>query len=405
MRKIIGFLSILITMICLVSVKDTYAANAKINMSTNKKSVNVNDVIEICINIESDIDIKSVKGAISYDSTMLEFVTSSQTISKANGYLKLEDTEEVESESRTYIIEFKALKKGITQVDFLETPTIVGTDNDKVTCSYTFVYVEISGEEDKDATLESLRISPGTLNRKFSPEIFEYSMTVDNSVTEVVLAPKAKSDIALVTVTGDTELKVGTTKVKIVVEAEAGNKEEYIIKVKRRSEEEQKEKEKKDDIARRKKRKVIYKEDKYVYIENDSKYEVLEIVDIDAMKLPIGYEKIKLDLYGVEISACVLEENKEDDIILIYAKNTENGYEGYYSYDKVEKTIQRYFGETLAIAGDKSNEAFEKQEYEDNIKKLGLMVAGTIVLLIISLIIIIKLYSDLRTIKNDNYLV
>ena len=130
-----------------------------------------------------------------------------------------------------------------------------------------------------------------------------------------------------------------------------------------------------------------------------------EIQDVDAMKIPVGYEKIKLDLYGVEISACVSEKNKDDDVILIYAKNTENGYEGYYSYDKVEKTIQRYFGDTLAIAGDKTNEMFEKQEYEDNIKKLGIIVATTIVMFVISLIIIMKLYSDLKNIKNDNYLV
>ena len=228
MKKIIRIL-IVLSMLILLRGEDTYAANAKINMSTNKKSVEVNDLIEVSVDIESEIDIKSVKAAISYDSSMLEFVTSSQTVSKQNGYLKIEDKDEVESKLRTYIIEFKALKKGITQVDFLEAPTIIGSDDDKVTASYTFVYVQVSGEDDDNANLESLRVSPGELNRKFSSEIYEYSMTVDNSVTEIVLAPKAISEVAKVTITGDTELKVGTTKVKVLVEAESGNKEEYII--------------------------------------------------------------------------------------------------------------------------------------------------------------------------------
>ena len=92
MKKIVGFLFVL-CMIFLLSGEDVYAANATINLSTNKKSVDVNDVIEVCIDIESEIDIKYVKAAISYDTEMLEFVTSSQTISKENGYLKLEDKE------------------------------------------------------------------------------------------------------------------------------------------------------------------------------------------------------------------------------------------------------------------------------------------------------------------------
>ena len=134
MKKILSFLFVL-CMVILLSKVDTYAANAQISMTTNKKSVDVNDVVEVCIEIESEIDIKSVKAALSYDSEMLEFVTSSQAITKASGYLKLEDNEEVASKLRTYIIEFKALKKGITQVDFLEAPTIIGADDDKATAS------------------------------------------------------------------------------------------------------------------------------------------------------------------------------------------------------------------------------------------------------------------------------
>jgi len=253
--------------------------------------------------------------------------------------------------------------------------------------------------------LEKLRISPGKLNKKFSPDLFEYSMSVDNDITDVVINAKAKSDRATIKITGDEELKVGTTKVKVIVEAEAGNKKEYIIKVKRLSKDEQKAKDKANKIAERKKRVAIYEDENVIYMENDAQFEVLEIKESDAMKIPIDYKKIKLDLYGIEVDACVLESEKENDIILIYAKNTENGHKGYYSYDKVEKTIQRYFGDTLSIAGDKSKELFEKQEYEDNIRKLSIIIGFAVVLFIVAVIIIIKLSSDIKNIKNDNYLI
>ena len=64
-----------------------------------------------------------------------------------------------------------------------------------------------------------------------------------------------------------------------------------------------------------------------------------------------------------------------------------------------------------AFLGDKvllrciSDPWVEKQEYEDNVRKLSIIVALAIVSLIIALIVIIKLYSDIKNIKNDNYLV
>jgi len=398
---------IFIVSMCLLIIgfcEDCYAANATIKMSSNKKEVEVEEVIEVCIDIESEIDITEVRASIIYDTSMLELVTSSQTITETNGYLDLKDVTE-DGKLRTYIIEFKALRNGITQVDFADAPVIIGSDKNKVTAGYTSVYIEVNGEEDKEDELEKLRISPGKLNKKFSPDLFEYSMSVDNDITDVVINAKAKSDRATIKITGDEELKVGTTKVKVIVEAEAGNKKEYIIKVKRLSKDEQKAKDKANKIAERKKRVAIYEDENVIYMENDAQFEVLEIKESDAMKIPIDYKKIKLDLYGIEVDACVLESEKENDIILIYAKNTENGHKGYYSYDKVEKTIQRYFGDTLSIAGDKSKELFEKQEYEDNIRKLSIIIGFAVVLFIVAVIIIIKLSSDIKNIKNDNYLI
>jgi len=103
---------IFIVSMCLLIIgfcEDCYAANATIKMSSNKKEVEVEEVIEVCIDIESEIDITEVRASIIYDTSMLELVTSSQTITETNGYLDLKDVTE-DGKLRTYIIEFKALE-------------------------------------------------------------------------------------------------------------------------------------------------------------------------------------------------------------------------------------------------------------------------------------------------------
>jgi hypothetical protein len=336
---------------------------------------------------------------------MLEYISSSEKVKKSDGVLKLSDEDSKGGKVRKYILEFKAIKRGYTKVDFSDMPSVYNEEDVKMTSSYAPAYIEIQGEEDKEAHLESLRISPGKLKKAFSEKVYTYDISVENSVTEVVIDAKAKSDKATIEVSGDTDLKVGVNKVKVTVTAESGNEKEYLIKVKRLTEEEQKVYDDKKRAKERKNRVVIYEDRGKAYAENDAKYEILEIKDSDGTKIPVKYKKVKLELYGVDMEACVPENNENSDIILIYAKNTVNDYKGYYSYDKVEKTFQRYFGDTLSIAGDKSNQLFEKQEYEDNVRKLSIIVAMAIVSLIIALIVIIKLYSDIKNIKNDNYLV
>ena len=403
MKKI--FFLVIMSFLIICNVQVIYAGNATVKMSVGKEASDVGEKIEVSMDIESDKVIKDISAMLIYDESMLEYVSSSHTITRSNGSLKIKDSENTGGKLRTYFVEFKVLKKGITQVEFASAPVLTDEDGEDITTSFSSLYIETKGKDDTNNSLEKLRISPGTLNKKFDKDVASYSLTVDNKVTEVVIDAKASSDVATVEVKGDDDLKVGSNNVKIIVTAESGDKKEYIIKVKRLSKEEQKEKDEKEEAEKRKNRTVIYKDGEQVFLENDSKFEILDIIETETMKIPVGYKKIKLNLYGVDIEACVLEKNEENDVVLLYAKNTENGYEGYYSYDKVEKTFQRYFGDMVAVAGEKSNELFEKQEYEENVRTLGTIVATLVVLLVITLIIIIKLYSDIKNIKNDNYLI
>ena len=123
------------------------------------------------------------------------------------------------------------------------------------------------------------------------------------------------------------------------------------------------------------------------------------------MRIPVGYKKTKISIYGNKIEACVLEEDPKNDIFLIYAKNTVSGDEGYYQYDKVEKTLQRYMGSTVAIGSEKTKQTFANNEYNDKLRILGIVIGVLAVLLILSIGFAIKMAIEVRTIKNDNYLI
>ncbi|MCI9015845.1 MAG: cadherin-like beta sandwich domain-containing protein [Clostridia bacterium] len=82
-----------------------------------------------------------------------------------------------------------------------------------------------------DATLKSLTVSGGSLNKKFSANTLNYSMTVENNIDSINVKATPNNSKAKATVTGNKNLKAGSNKVKITVTAEDGTKKVYQITV------------------------------------------------------------------------------------------------------------------------------------------------------------------------------
>ena len=85
-----------------------------------------------------------------------------------------------------------------------------------------------------DNSLKALTISPGTLSPAFKGSTTKYTATVDNSVTSIAVSATPVNEKATIeSVTGNTNLAVGTNVVKIVVKAENGTTATYKITVTR----------------------------------------------------------------------------------------------------------------------------------------------------------------------------
>ena len=111
------------------------------------------------------------------------------------------------------------------------TATIKGTDT-KATCT-----VSVTRSVGKDATLKSLKIKNGTLNEKFDPNVFEYSVNIDPDVTELDIdcIPSDEQN-ARVFKTNNSNLKNGSiVELKVIAEDKETN---HIYKLKIVKEEE-----------------------------------------------------------------------------------------------------------------------------------------------------------------------
>lgn len=87
-----------------------------------------------------------------------------------------------------------------------------------------------------NARLEALSIYPGTLSPAFSPDVFIYETTVENSVAKLSVSA-VTADVDATYLITDTNLKVGRTIIDIKVTAANGSVEWYTIRVNRKAEE------------------------------------------------------------------------------------------------------------------------------------------------------------------------
>lgn len=406
-NKILLFITVL-CIICLVNVGLVYADNASLSISSDEKTVTTEDIVTINIDIEADNSIKEVKAIVTYDSTLLEFQEGDSDISlDKEGIINIEDKSKSGGRLRNYSIKFKAIKAGISKINFKTIPEIHDTSGDKLTASYTPEYIEIQGAQVKetDATLKELNISPGELDKNFKKNVKDYKVTVPYDCEKIVIDAKANSKKAEITIEGNKDFKVGSNKVKIKVKAEDDSSIVYTLNITRMTEEEQLDYDREQHRELRKETGTIYKKNNTLYIVNDNDYEILDIIETDDMKIPVGYKKSSISLYGNSIEVCVLEDDPKNDIFLIYAKNTESGDEGYYQYDKVEKTLQRYLGATVYVGSEKSKNTFANNEYNDNLRILGIIIGVLAVLLIVAIVFVVKMAIEVRRIKNDNYLI
>lgn len=388
----------------LFSSNHIWAASANVEITTDSSQVTVGDKVLVYINISSDAMFGDIEANLVYDEEILEYKGGVSFITGGIGFLRIADINISEgADNRKYALEFQAIKVGQTQIEFSGPVMVYDYETElpmSVFYDSTLIEVAPAYTASDNAYLSSLRTTPSELKPAFDKNIYEYSTSVTYDVERLVVVALPEDDNATIRIVGNDSLQEGENKVVVRVIAEAGNVIEYTINVDKEAAPE--EIVDTSPITPDKKHGTL----ELVRIEGEifavygGKYKVLDLpADI---KVPNGYIKTKIIISGISIPV-LSSEKLDDEFLLLYAQN-ELGEEGLYSYDKVEKTLQRYI--TKPIPEKEQTDELDKdlidaKEYQSKLNIAAIIIALLCALCAVFLILCIRLFMKLRGLGDD----
>ena len=388
MKRIKYFLFILL--IGIVGVLKVNAAG--ISVKANSTVPTVGSTVKVTVNVNGSGTEAGKVGAweycVSYDSKML-------TLTSPSSSCVLDGVAGFSSTSTTFT--FKVNAKGSSVVT-LKNVALYDFDTEaKVNGTIGSVTINAKSQSDisnqtvtksKNAYLKSLEVVGYELTPAFKKDVKSYELTVANDVKEVGINAFKEDNYSVIrTNVRDIDhiaLSEGVNKVVITVTAQAGNKEEYVVNIKKEEENPLTVKVNGKDYAVMKSfdsidvpkyysesteeieeqivpvlesevtgiKLILLKDEEgnlnLYYEENGTYKEYIEIADEVLTLIPVkevsalkGYEQSKdIKINGNDVKAYYADANS--DFVLIYAMNVANGENSWYTYDIKEGTLQRY---------------------------------------------------------------
>lgn len=406
-KKIINFIGILLLVTIVIGTIDTRtcrAAGAEISISSDSTEIKVGDVFYVNINIDSDTAFGNFEANLIYDDSLMQYNGGASVISGNSGFLHISDTNVSEGDySRKYSLEFEALKVGKATIDFSGRIMIYDYETDRempVSSNVLDVNIKALDSASSDAKLKTMQISPAGLNPAFDPTIYEYNINVGYDTQQLIITALPENFKATVSITGNDFLKEGDNNVVISVLAETGDIIEYKIKVYREPASDDQTADVSDNPSNM--------EDSFELIEDggkkfavfSGKYAIL--VPEDTINIPEGYKLGSLTISGITIPAYMPVDNEQSEFVLIYAQN-EFGDKGFYKYDRIEKTLQRYIDGSLIINNDQNTQDDNTaDEYQNNMAKAVFVIVLLCAICILMTFITVRMFIKLKGFREDD---
>lgn len=303
-----------------------YAAGLSIALSN--QDLKVGDTFTATISVPGG---GSSQVALSYDSSVISFDSSSVTSSGGDG----EKMISVDGAKGT--VTFTVVGSGSTSLTATSTS---GTDSSGAAADYSAagVVVKAAGsQEDSDTdptngdnSLSSLSLSDGTLSPEFSYKTTKYTASVDYDVTSIdVSAIPSNSSATIDSITGTDNLQVGNNTVMVVVKAGNGSTATYTINVERKEQSEDAEEENQPEEQQSADGSKVFTINGQNYIPADT---------IPEEVIPAGFSESSVSIDGTDYPALsftkaeltllyLIPENSEDaGKLYIYNTNDGNVY-------------------------------------------------------------------------------
>ncbi len=452
LKKVVPFIVIICLLMSMLTVSVSAAGSSSIAFSKSKLAIGETLTVTARFSTTSGEDMYAFEGYITYNPAVVQYVTGTGCSRLTDGKVMISNF--ASSSNETIDIKFKAIGAGNSMMALEQ---LVYTDIEKVEkeltgSSATVTVTDPSAQASSNANLKGLVVSAGTLSPKFSPDVTSYTVTIENSVTELYVSCSKSDSAATYTVKGSKDMKVGKNQRSIVVTAENGNTKTYTITITRLDENGNVPTEDTDkplneitevtvdgdifhvqedfsaqtlpsgfnvmDYAFDGKTIPALGDGTYImiflslpdgsasdfYIVNsDNKFTKLISIDLNgviysilpASEIPEGYTLVNdCQINGVTVPA-YKSANGHEDFFMVYAKGP-GGQNGFYNYDTVDNTLQRALNLTLNDGANENDPADKPANADGNVldafMQLGLnakIVVITILAIIFLLIVAI----------------
>ena len=243
MRKIYKRLFVIVLAVVLCLGFDVYNPKADAYVSVSATSeTSIGGSVSVSISVGGD-NISAYTIWVSYDSSVLQYNSGSGAIINGGG-----GTVAISGTSAgTISLSFTAIANGSSGI--YSSGEVLSIEGDLITTSFGGATVTVAppsnnnngggnnqnNYEDDDRSsncyLYSLEVSPGKLDPEFSPYEYEYTVKVEKGTKEIFVSAEADDNKASTRVYGADELKDGENQVEIVVTAENGSENTYVLNV------------------------------------------------------------------------------------------------------------------------------------------------------------------------------
>lgn len=331
LRIIISLMMAIAIFVSLGKFNVVYAASATVTISS--ATVTQGQEVKVNIEISADANIGAYNFFLEYDASVLEAVSGFE--GGGGGRIQvLYDVPDEASLSKkiTKTINFKAIAPGTSDIKYVCLNADDGVidyntiDNMSVTSKNGTVKVNPPVVASKNNNLASMTVAAvradGSsynvpLSPEFSKDVTKYNISVEEGVTDLVVAAKTEDAKAKIYVQW-ANLDPGDNTTKIIVTAEDGSKKEYVIYTK-------------VPVPETTTPEPV---EPIVTVIDGTEYFVENVND--AVVLPEGFEAVEYDYNGKTV---VVGKGVVKDLIVMYLTNGTGEAGSLFIYDEVSKSF------------------------------------------------------------------
>lgn len=390
-RKMKRFLTGILLVVMMMTGMSFSALAARIAFSD--PSVTTGDTVTVNMRITStgEEKIGSADVMLSYDSTLLEFVSGEGASGGAGSVRVTGSTNSQTATELAFTLTFRALRAGNATIS-IASQEVYNADSQIVTVERegsSAVTIAAAAGDSTNAKLAGLQISPGTLSPAFSPDVENYTATVTGDVTSIVVDAPAVDSGARVSVIGNDDLQEGENQIVCTVTAQDGQTvKTYTITVTRLAGTEG----------------AGGLEDS-ITLKTPERSVTVRLAT-DGVEIPEGFISCSVSIDGHDVQGWIWGTDSTNPQYCIFYATNENGDTDFYRYDLTEKTLQRYFRDPLVDMNQNAEYTALANEYnlllEDYNTRLYIII-GLIALAVVLLIAFIVLVATRGGGKDDFY--